>query len=520
MLSYEYRHNTPIKCILKTVMSKTQSLSSVWGQNEIVLTLDLPPTERRSVSRAVEAGHLFQIREGVYTPYPPDGWTGVVARKRYEILASLFPGAVIGWKTGAGFSGGFPVDGAIYLSHSSNRVIELPGLKIVLIKGAPALAGDLPWLSGKLHIAGEARALLENLMPSRGIQRKTVTSDAYQAKLAEYLRLHGETKLNALRDQARSLAPLLGLENQFIVMDTIVSKLLATHPSLKKATIAKGPVDSARIVLLNTLAEQLRGATLRSAASVAETGDALTNFAFMESYFSNFIEGTKFTLDEAHDIAILGKPSPDRPTDAHDIIGVMVTAMNPSWRSSTLPHGLGAVGYLQGLHKQIMKNRDEVRPGEFKIKLNQAGNTTFVHPDLVHGTLIAATELLPTVPEGLPRALFATALLTEIHPFDDGNGRLARLAMNAELTRCGLSRIIVPTLIREEYLDCLRRFSRESDPAPFIKLMTRMQQWTAGFQYDDLNTLRTQMTETNAFEESPVNFKLHDPLSPSYGFSL
>ena len=40
--------------------------------------------------------------------------------------------------------------------------------------------------------------------------------------------------------------------------------------------------------------------------------------AFFETYFSNFIEGTEFAVDEAADIAFRGTVPNERPADAHD----------------------------------------------------------------------------------------------------------------------------------------------------------------------------------------------------------
>ncbi len=50
------------------------------------------------------------------------------------------------------------------------------------------------------------------------------------------------------------------------------------------------------------------------------------------------------------------------------------------------------------------------------------------------------------MPEGLARAVYYAFLVSEIHPFNDENGRLSRLVMNAEMSRVGLNRIIIPTL--------------------------------------------------------------------------
>ena len=54
-------------------------------------------------------------------------------------------------------------------------------------------------------------------------------------------------------------------------------------------------------------------------------------------------------------------------------------------------------------------------------------------------------------------------VIAEVHPFADGNGRTARIAMNAYLTQAGLSRILIPTVYREDYVLPLRALSRSAE---------------------------------------------------------
>jgi len=105
----------------------------------------------------------------------------------------------------------------------------------------------------------------------------------------------------------------------------------------------------------------------------------------------------------------------------------------------------------------------------------------------------------------------AMFLVAEVHPFNDGNGRLARLVMNAELSVVGACRIIIPTLFREEYLDCLRVLTREGNPMPLVTAMQKIQDWTATFDYEDLDAVIDSMKACNAFERSLAQFRLLTP---------
>jgi fido (protein-threonine AMPylation protein) len=103
-----------------------------------------------------------------------------------------------------------------------------------------------------------------------------------------------------------------------------------------------------------------------------------------------------------------------------------------------------------------MGGRPDKRPGQFKEKLNQAGSYVFVAPGLVEGTLIDGFRPLADLPPGFSRAAFELFLISEVHPYDDGNGRVARAAMCADLTAAGQARIIVPIVFRNEYQTALR----------------------------------------------------------------
>ena len=142
---------------------------------------------------------------------------------------------------------------------------------------------------------------------------------------------------------------------------------------------------------------------------------------------------------------------------------------------------------------------------------NRAGGTWFVEPQFVRGTLIEGSLLARTIPEGLPRAIYYAFLVSEVHPFDDGNGRLSRLIMNAELSRIGDSRIILPTLLHEEYVDCQRQLSRQNDPVGLTHILPLAQKWTVALDYSNVEQLIDMVKRTNALERSRAQFTLTMP---------
>lgn len=480
----------------------------------LMLYAELDAAAIRAVQRLIKAGRLTRIVAGVVSSCKEQDWPDLIARERLRVLAALFPGTVLGYRSA--FNGGLPQDDVIHLIGSYRRSVTLPGLTVMIWKGAAPAPGDSPMLGRELYYPSLPRLLLENLTPNRGTLHKSVGRSTVEERLLSICDARGEEALSALREQARSLANNLALKTEFKVLDDLMGSILGTRTSQLNtaagiARTALMPYDPHRLAMFEQLATQLRSVPLRQPAAVALSERARTHFAFLESYFSNFIEGTEFDVQEARRFILDGKPIEERPQDAHDIVGVFRQARDLGWAHQTMATGLAALTQLRARHEDQMQERPEVGPGEFKIKANRAGNTEFVHPRLVRGTLVEGSKLLPTVPAGTARALMSLFLISEVHPFNDGNGRLARLVMNAELSVVNSCRIIVPTLFREEYLDCLRVLTRDGQAAPLLSAMQKIHQWTASFDYEDLDGVIAQMTRCNAFERSLIQFKLLTP---------
>ena len=61
-----------------------------------------------------------------------------------------------------------------------------------------------------------------------------------------------------------------------------------------------------------------------------------------------------------------------------------------------------------------------------------------------------------------------------IHPFVDGNGRVARLLMNVALLQCDYSLAIIPPILRAEYIQSLEKaHTNDSDFKQFIALRVK-----------------------------------------------
>ena len=225
------------------------------------------------------------------------------------------------------------------------------------------------------------------------------------------------------------------------------------------------------------------------------------NIAFFESYFSNYIEGTEFEVAEARQIVDTGITLPKRTEDSHDILGTFHIVSNRMEMGVCPTSSQELFEILCHRHSILLEGRPDLNPGHFKEKNNRAGNTEFVEVARVRGTLDAGFGYYAALTSPIAKAIYMMFFLSEVHPFQDGNGRMARIMMNAELFRANEAKIIVPTVYREDYLLALRKSSRQSIVQPYIKVMTTLHHFTSTLYGKNFQELLDYLTQCNAFED-------------------
>ena len=487
--------------------------ASVDNLPEILFSRRDQVAESRRVLRLAADQVVRQIVPGIYTSNLTSPLENIVVRKWTQLVAYLVPNALVSHRSA--FDGG-PRNGTVVVSSpDTRRKIELPGLVIDVVPGAPALEdGDVEDLKFvDLHISSPARRYLENLTRGRGWAPRVLTPSEIEAALEQVINVRGTTGLNQLRDQARQIAPALGLMQEAERLDRLIGAVQGTRKSTlaTASSVARSrgnPYDASRVDLFTTLFEDLNKRTFPVLPETTATPAAKDNFAFFEAYFSNYIEGTEFTVEEAESIVFKGVIIPNRDADSHDVLGTYEAATRSPWRDRPPPHIDSFLEWLRMTHALIMERRPTALPGQWKTRLNQAGSMIFVIPELVPGTLREGFARLTALTDPLARALMMMIIVSEVHPFVDGNGRTARLAMNSILSAAGRCRIIVPTISRGNYLQSLKAFSAYKHMDPYIRVMSGLNQWSASFDYTrSVAALTDEFRRIGVFEdEATLNF--------------
>ena len=208
------------------------------------------------------------------------------------------------------------------------------------------------------------------------------------------------------------------------------------------------------------------------------------------NYHSNAIEGNSLTLGETRSLILHGLTAHGKPMRDHlDIEGhdEAVKAIEDAVKRN---EELNEV-FIRNLHKVLLKEPyeiDAITPdgqptkrlisiGDYKTQPNNVRTSTgeiyyFTPPEQVKP---AMSDLIDwyrkNENEGKhPIAIGATFhyRFVRIHPFDDGNGRMARLLMNMILIKHGYTVAIMPREERDQYIQTLEQADKSEDLAEFI----------------------------------------------------
>ena len=453
------------------------------------------------------SGRAIRLAAGIYavgSTLPPDA---VVRHHLYGIISRYWPEAVLSGRSA--LAGGVPVAGRIYVTHaapSRAAPVALPGVTIHVGTGPGRLPGDMALPDG-LWLSGVARGLVENVHLAGRPPSSRAGTRAVEDRIDQIATRGGAggiqkvlLQLDVIGNFFDPAAVALVRARLAALLGTVLAGSVPTSGRLK-ARLAGEPYDADRLDLLASLVRVLDD---RAPGPIPEPPEA-TWLAFFEAYFSNYIEGTRFGVEEARSIALDGVVPAARPADAHDVAATYQLASDRVEAGRRPRSGDELVEFLAHRHRVLMAARADKRPGQFKDRDNYAGGYRFVDPGLVLGTLRRGFEVLNPLVDAFSRAAAMMVLVTEVHPFDDGNGRVARLAANAELTAAGQARIVIPTVYRNNYLAGLTAVSnRAGHGEALTAVLAFAQRWTTSVNWSTYESAMDDLETSGSFLDPGV----------------
>ncbi|MBU1998976.1 MAG: Fic family protein [Candidatus Omnitrophica bacterium] len=190
------------------------------------------------------------------------------------------------------------------------------------------------------------------------------------------------------------------------------------------------------------------------------------------TYSSNALEGNSLTISETKvviedGLTIAGKPLRDHyeatgHSDAFDHMYALATGKTITEED------------IKKLHALFYHRIKEEDAGMYrKVQAIITGSQyPLPTPEALPGMMQKFIKNLPILKKDNHPVAYAARLHKEfvfIHPFVDGNGRVARLLMNVALMQAGYIIAIIPPLKRSEYISALEKAHKND--ADFIKLI-------------------------------------------------
>ena len=209
------------------------------------------------------------------------------------------------------------------------------------------------------------------------------------------------------------------------------------------------------------------------------------------NYHSNAIEGNSLTLGETRSLILHGLTAHGKPMRDHLDVGGQDEAGKAIADAVERNESLNEV-FIRNLHGVLLKQPyeiDAIKPdgeptkrlisiGKYKTLSNNVRTTTgeiyyFTPPDQVKPAMSDLIDWYRRAEkEGEHPIVIAATFhyrFVRIHPFDDGNGRMARLLMNMILIKHGYTVAIIPIQERNRYIGTLEQADNSEDLSEFIE---------------------------------------------------
>jgi len=183
------------------------------------------------------------------------------------------------------------------------------------------------------------------------------------------------------------------------------------------------------------------------------------------TYSSNAIEGNPYTLEETKDVIETGIRKKHSQNEFHEIDGhahaydYMFSLINKK--------GLTEKDILQCHLLFAVDNKKFINPGKYRKLDVKIKNSTRELPkfEAIPDKMLEYITWLNKERNNIHPVLFAAEAnrrLGNIHPFTDGNGRVARLVMNTCLFQYRYFPVSIPVLKRSEYFNIIETNDRDA----------------------------------------------------------
>lgn len=477
----------------------------------VIRGTDLPRMDRQ---RLVSAGFLEEVFRGWYLPSRPDAQPGSSAAwfagmrefiagycdERFGADWHASPDQSLMLRTGERT---LPKQVQIWAPEANNQVVALPHECSLFLYRAPRLwQSEVSADAGGLRLATLAQALVA-VGPAFFLQQPLA------ARIA----------LASLQDTSELLRPLLDGGHVHIagrlagamraigrvdVADEMVSAMASAGMEVKEsqpfevppAPLPAGRPESPYVQRLRLMWQQMRQGVIDAfpepgalPQDVDATLKTVEERYVTDAYHSLSIEGYRVTPELIEKVRN-GQWQPDGEDaktrdamaakgyyEAHlrvkDYIAQTLTARPEHWPLHDALTGWHRALFSPSVVAGILKASDLAGWRNDQVFIRGALHVP-LSKEAVRECMPVFFELLADEPHAAVRAVLGHFIFVYIHPYMDGNGRLARFIFNAMLVTGGYAWTIVPLEQRTPYMEALERASSYGEIQPLARFFAAL----------------------------------------------
>lgn len=187
------------------------------------------------------------------------------------------------------------------------------------------------------------------------------------------------------------------------------------------------------------------------------------------TWTSNALEGNSLTESETKVLIEEGLTVGGRPM--RDLLEAVDHAKAYNYMFTMIGSRKITEDYILTLHRLFYQNIEEEFAGKYRDFPVFISGSRFpvTKPSAIQNEMKALIEWIEAKRKSYHPVEFAALLhkrFVFIHPFQDGNGRVARLLMNTALIQDGYLPTLIPPILRSEYITLLEK--AHEDDSPFL----------------------------------------------------
>jgi hypothetical protein len=186
--------------------------------------------EKRRLATLKRSRLVIYVAPKIYVASHVQDIPELIRSSWVEIVSNLYPEVLLSHISALSFS---PTSrGDVYLTSTTNRTIQLPGINLNFVRGHAPLASDSKYCG--IFSSSFERALLENLSLGKDSNNKSTGELDIAERLSIHFSTNGHNSILVLLAEAKRISEALEMTREYLRLSQIANKILNAGDAREK----------------------------------------------------------------------------------------------------------------------------------------------------------------------------------------------------------------------------------------------------------------------------------------------